>query len=419
MMSSPTTQRNIQRPKGTQDVLPAQSHQWFGLLAKASAVLESANYIRMETPIFESTNLFERGVGDSTDIVNKEMYSFDKEGRSLTLRPEGTAGVVRAYIEQGLSRTAKPVRLYYAGPMFRYERPQEGRQRQFHQFGCELLGLDTPQADAEVILQAIAVLKTLNIQGVELHLNTVGTPEDRIRFREALKTLLAPHLPTLCEDCQRRFEQNPIRMLDCKVPTCKTIYEGELVETFLNTFDWSEQAVESFKTLCGILDKLNIGYSINRRMVRGLDYYTGTVFELTSNQLGAQSAVCGGGRYNRLVETLGGPETPAIGWAMGVERLMKLATHDESPVLDFYIVTNQPAEAFALAEQLRAKGARVEVDLTHKPFGKQLTQADKRKAVHAIVLGDAEVLKKQVAVKNLESGVQQDVSTTAFLASLG
>jgi histidyl-tRNA synthetase len=417
-VSMMATSSTVQRPKGTQDILPAQSHQWFGLLATAATVLESANYQRIDTPIFEATHLFERGVGDSTDIVNKEMYSFEKEGRSITLRPEGTAGVVRAFIEQGLHRAAKPVRLYYAGPMFRYERPQEGRQRQFHQFGCELLGLDTPQADAEAILQAMTVLEALEVQGVELHLNTVGTPEDRVRFRDALKTVLAPHLPTLCEDCQRRFEQNPIRMLDCKVSTCKTLYNSEVVESFLQTFDWSVQAQESFKTLCDILTTLNIHYTINRRMVRGLDYYTGTVFELTSNQLGAQSAVCGGGRYNRLVETLGGPETPAIGWAMGVERLMKLATLHHAPVLDYYVVTNRPAAAFALAKQLRTLGKRVEVDLTNKPFGKQLAQADKRNAVHAIILGDTEVAAEQVQVKTFATGEQVAYQQTSFLGTL-
>jgi histidyl-tRNA synthetase len=406
---------SVQRPKGTQDILPSQSHQWFGLIQLASTVLESANYQRIDTPIFEATHLFERGVGDSTDIVNKEMYSFEKEGRSISLRPEGTAGVVRAFIEQGLHRLAKPVRLYYAGPMFRYERPQEGRQRQFHQFGSELLGLDTPQADADSILQAIDVLQALNIQGVELQLNTVGTPEDRVRFREALKTVLTPHLPTLCEDCQRRFEQNPIRMLDCKVSSCQTLYNSDVVESFLTTFDWSEHARKSFNTLCEILTSLGVQYTVNRRMVRGLDYYTGTVFELTSNQLGAQSAVCGGGRYNRLVETLGGPETPAIGWAMGLERLLKLASLPAAPVLDYYIVTNQAAEAFALARTLRALGKRVEVDLTNKPFGKQLAQADKRNALQTIILGDTEVAAQQLQVKTFATGEQVEYAIIDFV----
>ncbi|MCE2929830.1 MAG: histidine--tRNA ligase [Vampirovibrionales bacterium] len=396
--------QKIQRPKGTQDVTPELSHAWKHLQDVAIHTLELANYKAIHTPIFEATSLFARGVGESTDIVNKEMYSFEKSDRSLTLRPEGTAGVVRAFVENKLSQHGLPQRLYYIGAMFRYERPQEGRQRQFHQIGAELIGLDTPAADAESILLAWQVLKALGISDLRLELNTVGDPDDRPRFREALQALLKPHFETLCADCQRRFEQNPIRMLDCKVPTCQTIYTSDAVEDFLQNFAWSPEASEAFEQLCHILSVNGVPFTVNRRMVRGLDYYSRTVFEFITDKLGAQGTVCGGGRYNGLIEELGGASTPAIGWAMGVERLFKLIEHPEAPALDAYIVTDCHAEAFAFAEHLREQGLKVEVDLSGRNFGKQLQAAGKRSARHVYTIGSQELESGVIPFKNFETG---------------
>ena len=400
----------IQRPKGTQDITPRDATLWETLQTTAIKQLQQAHYKAMLTPIFESTSLFARGVGESTDIVNKEMYTFEMNKRSLTLRPEGTAGVVRAFIENNFQREPMPQRFYYVGPMFRYERPQEGRQRQFHQLGAELFGLDTPAADAEIILLAWQILQALGIQDVRLELNTVGDPADRVAFREQFKAFLKPRLSELCEDCQRRYEQNPIRMLDCKVPTCKAIYEGKDVADFLATFEWSEPVTKSFTELQAILTAQGIPFTVNPKMVRGLDYYTRTVFEFVTDRLGAQGTVCGGGRYNHLVEELGGQACPAIGWAMGLERLSKLMPDMPASTLDAYIVTDQPAAAFTLASHLRAQGLVVEVDLGTKSFNKQLAQANKRGAKQVYTLGADEVASGNIPMKDFETGEQSTLT---------
>lgn len=407
----------IQRPKGTQDILPDEARGWQWLEAQSRRVLSAAGYGEIRTPVLEHTELFCRGVGEATDIVSKEMFSFERSERGFTLRPEGTAGVVRAFIEQGLHRLPKPVKLFYLGPMFRYERPQEGRQRQFHQLGVEVLGIDTPLADAEAITLALEVLSALGISNYQLSINNVGNPESREAFRDGLKALLAPYLPQLCPDCQRRFELNPLRMLDCKVPTCQAVYQSESVQGFLQTFEWDEASTASFNELKAILTHLGIAFEVDPQLVRGLDYYTGTVFEISSVGIGAQSAICGGGRYNGLVQTLGGPETSAVGWAMGIERLMKLITPPEKSGLDYYLVTDQPAEALKLAQTLRKKGKTAELDLTGKAFGKQLATASKREACHALVLGKEEVETQSLQVKNLKTSEQTTVQQADWLAS--
>ena len=404
--------QKIQRPKGTQDITPDLSHAWKHLQDVAINTLELANYKAIHTPIFEATSLFSRGVGESTDIVNKEMYTFEKSNRSLTLRPEGTAGVVRAFVENNLSQQGLPQRLYYIGAMFRYERPQEGRQRQFHQVGAELIGLDTPAADAESILLAWQLLKALGISDLRLELNTVGDPSDRPRFREDLQALLKPHFETICPDCQRRFEQNPIRMLDCKVPTCKRIYSSETMESFLENFKWSPEATEAFTKLCVILKTNGVPFTVNRRMVRGLDYYSRTVFEFVTDKLGSQGTVCGGGRYNGLIEELGGASTPAIGWAMGVERLFKLTEHPDAPALDAYIVTDCHAEAFLFAQYLREQGFSVEVDLSSRNFGKQLQVANKRSARQVYTIGSQEIQTGVIPFKHFETGESSTLNYT-------
>lgn len=415
---SKSRKETLQRPKGTQDIFGADVERWEYVESLCRLQFQNAGYQEIRTPIFESTELFERGVGEATDIVNKEMYTFEKSERRLSLRPEGTAGVVRAFVEQGMSRWAKPVKLYYLGPMFRYERPQAGRQRQFHQIGVEMFGLDTPASDAEVILMAMRLFEKLGLPGLSLEVNNIGTPECRERFKTGFKALTQSYLSQLCADCQTRYNTNPLRMLDCKNETCKAIYAQPDVKTFLETDFTSPECQAHFAELSAILDALKIPYCRNPYLVRGLDYYTKTVFEITSNHLGAQNAVCGGGRYNRLVEDLGGPETPAVGWALGMERLMSLVGELPKRELDYYIVTDRHAAAFALADQLRAQDYKVDVDLSGKGFGKQLERASKLGARQAVILGESEAQAGQIQLKNLQSGEQTTLSQTDFFKTL-
>lgn len=415
-MTTSTRKEVIQRPKGTQDIFGDEAERWQMVESLCREQFQGAGYKEIRTPVFEHTELFERGVGDTTDIVNKEMYTFEKSDRRLSLRPEGTAGVVRSFIEQGMSRWPKPVKLYYMGPMFRYERPQAGRQRQFHQVGIELFGLDTPSADAEVILLAMRLFEKLGLPNLALEINNIGTPEDRERFKARFRELVQPQLSSLCEDCQSRYHTNPLRMLDCKNPGCKAVYAQPEIKGYLESDFTSDECQAHFKALTAILDSLEIPYKRNPYLVRGLDYYTKTVFEITSTSLGAQNAVCGGGRYNRLMEDLGGPETPAVGWALGMERLMTLV--GELPVrgLDYYIVTDQHAYAFEVAAQLRERGFRTEVDLSGKGFGKQFERASKAGAAHALILGESEAQKREIQVKNLGTGEQINQSLVDFMS---
>lgn len=410
------TRREVtQRPKGTQDIFGTEVERWEYVESLCRLQLQNAAYQEIRTPAFEHTELFERGVGEGTDIVNKEMYTFEKSERRLSLRPEGTAGVVRSFVEQGMSRWPKPVKLYYMGPMFRYERPQAGRQRQFHQIGVELFGLDTPAADAEVILLAMRLFETLGLPNLALEINNIGTAECRENFKAGFRAVVRSKVSNLCEDCQTRYNTNPLRMLDCKNPGCKAIYAQPEIKAFLETDFTSEACQAHFAGLLSILDTLKIPYRRNFMLVRGLDYYTKTVFEITSTNLGAQNAVCGGGRYNQLVEDLGGPETPAVGWALGMERLMSLVGELPQKELDFYIVTDQHAVAFALAEQLRGQDYKVEVDLTGKGFGKQLERAAKVGARQAVILGEAEAAAGEAQVKNFTTGTQETIRQDALL----
>lgn len=376
----------FQRPKGTQDITPESVKTWQHVEAVAKQVFDNANFNEIRTPIFEHLDLFERGVGEGTDIVNKEMYAFEKGDRMLSLRPENTAGVVRAYIENGMTRWPKPVKLWYMGPMFRYERPQAGRQRQFHQVGIELLGLDTPESDAEVILTAMNLLSALNIQGLTLEINSLGDENTRPELLSQLRNKIQPELPNLCEDCQRRFESNVLRMLDCKNAQCQKIYAGMAIPELFKRITLESTHGPDFQKLLLILDALKISYVHNPMLVRGLDYYSHTVFEITSNQLGAQNAVCGGGRYNKLVSLLGGPETPAIGWAMGVERLLAHITAPEDKQLDYLIISDDSVKAFQRAQQLRKEGNRVDVNLSGKPVQKQLSQLGKAAAKNVLII---------------------------------
>ena len=395
--------------KGTHDILPQEISQWHFLEEKALEVFSKYGFKEIRTPIFEATELFARGVGDTTDIVNKEMYSFEKSERSLTLRPENTAGVVRSYIENGMSRLSPPVKLWYKGPMFRYERPQKGRQRQFHQVGVELFGIKDPTADAEVILMAVNYLKAVGLNDLEVEINSLGCPACRENFKTLLKSVLKPDFDNLCDDCRNRYEKNPLRLLDCKVESCKAIFEKPDVQKVIQSDFICEDCAEHFKEVKQLLDTMNVKYSVNKLLVRGLDYYNRTVFEIKSNNLGSQNAVCGGGRYDSLVKNLGGEDTPAFGWAMGMERLNSLLSEKPVEKLDGYIVSNNIQQAFLLAEDLRKYGYKIELDLSNKKFTKQLEKASKV-AKYALILGEDEIKNKVVSVKNLATSEQKQLS---------
>lgn len=391
--------------KGTKDILPQDIEMWHFVEKTAEETFSKYGFKEIRTPIIEVTELFSRGVGDTTDIVNKEMYTFEKSGRSITLRPENTAGVVRAYIENGMSRLSAPVKLWYKGPMFRYERPQAGRQRQFHQVGVEMFGIKHPTADAEVILMAENFLKNLGLNDLEVEINSLGCPKCREEFKNKLKAVLKPYLNELCEDCQKRYEKNPLRLLDCKVESCKKIFEKPEIQAVVNSDFICDECAEHYTAVKLYLDRMGVKYSENKQLVRGLDYYTRTVFEIKSNNLGSQNAVCGGGRYDGLVEQLGGESTPAVGFAMGMERLISLIPKHEPKKLDGYIVSEHPVDAFLFAEELRHEGLNVEFDLTTKKFSKQIEKAAKV-AKYALILGDDEIAHHCVSIKNLEEGKQ-------------
>ena len=399
----------IKVQKGTKDILPQEMPIWHFMEEKAKEIFTKYGAKEIRTPIFEATELFARGVGDTTDIVNKEMYTFEKSDRSLTLRPENTAGVVRSFIENGMHRLSAPIKLWYKGPMFRYERPQAGRQRQFHQVGVEVFGIKQATADAEVILMAVNYLKELGLNDLTVELNSLGCPNCREEFKKHLKDVIRPYLPQLCEDCQTRFEKNPLRLLDCKSPECQEIYAKPEIQAVIQGDFICEECSNHFEELKNYLDVLGIKYERNKLLVRGLDYYNRTVFEIKSNNLGSQNAVCGGGRYDSLVKNLGGEDTPAIGFAMGMERLASLLGERGEDKLDAYVISNNTLEAVKMTEELRSKGKTCEFDLTNKKFVKQLEKASKI-AKYAVILGEDEIAANKVTIKNLESGEQKTVN---------
>ena len=407
----------LQSLRGMVDLLPAQIALWQRVEHQAREQFRRACVQEIRTPVLEVTQLFARGIGEATDVVGKEMYTFlDRGERTCTMRPEGTASVVRAVIQHGLLSQG-PQRLWYGGPMFRYERPQAGRQRQFHQIGLECLGFADARSDVEAIAMAWDLLDSLGIQGLALELNTLGSSEDRARYREQLVAYLQQHRDRLDPDSQDRLERNPLRILDSK--------NAETQALLVNAPTLAEAlAVESrerFEQVKAGLEALAIPYTLNPRLVRGLDYYSHTAFEITSTQLGAQATVCGGGRYDGLVEQLGGPATPAIGWALGMERLvMLLSQEDPSPPPDLYLVSRGEAAesaALVLARSLRLAGLRVERDPSGAAFGKQFKRADRSGAPWAAVIGDGEVDRGVVRLKPLrEEGEELELSLKELAA---
>jgi len=408
----------IKAQKGTKDILPTEIKDWQNLEQTALDIFTKAGYQEIRTPIFEATELFARGVGDTTDIVNKEMYTFEKSERSLTLRPENTAGVVRAYIENGMHRMPTPVKLWYKGPMFRYERPQAGRQRQFHQIGAEIFGINEATADAEMILLAVNYLKALGLNDLEVELNSLGCPECREVYKSRIKEVLKDELENLCPDCQTRYEKNPLRLLDCKVESCQEIFKKPEVQKVITSDYICGDCTKHFDELKSYLESLNVNYIVNKLLVRGLDYYNRTVFEIKSNNLGSQNAVCGGGRYDSLVKNLGGEDTPAVGWAMGMERLNSLIKallpQKETEKIQAYVVSNSTIEALKLTEELRKNGISADFDMTNKKFVKQLEKASKL-AKFAVILGEDEIKNNTVSVKNLSTSKQETISRNSII----
>lgn len=398
----------IKVQKGTKDILPTEISQWQNLEKVALEVFSKAGYQEIRTPVFEATELFSRGVGDTTDIVNKEMYTFEKSERSLTLRPENTAGVVRAYIENGMHRLSAPVKLWYKGPMFRYERPQAGRQRQFHQVGVEMFGIKEASADAESILLATNYLNALGLKDLDVEVNSLGCPICRETYKQNLREILKSEFKNLCPDCQTRYEKNPLRLLDCKVESCQRIFKKPEVQKIITSDYICADCTKHFSELKSYLDKLKLKYTVNKLLVRGLDYYNRTVFEIKSNNLGSQNAVCGGGRYDNLVKNLGGEDTPAVGWAMGMERLCSLLPEIEMKKLKTFVVSNSTIDAIELVEQLRKNNISADFDMSNKKFGKQLEKASKI-AYFALILGEDEIKNGTISVKDLSSSEQKSI----------
>ena len=397
----------IKALRGTRDILPDEIRYWQWVESVAREILLQANYQEIRTPIFEQTALFERGIGEATDVVGKEMYTFiDRGERSITLRPEGTAGVVRSLIENKLHATGGVQRLWYTGPMFRYERPQAGRQRQFHQIGVEVLGSRDARADVEVIAIATHLLQKLGLKNLNLNLNSVGNSTDRQAYRQALVDYLTQYQDELDPDSQDRLSRNPLRILDSKDQrTQEIVQDAPSILEYLG-----EDSRAHFEQVKQLLTALEIPYSLNPRLVRGLDYYTHTAFEIISDDLGAQATVCGGGRYDGLVQELGGPETPAVGWAIGLERLVILLQQLNSlpgSSLDFYMVSRgnlAESQALILTQKLRQNGFSVELDLSGSAVGKQFKRADRSGAVACLVLGDAEAQQQTLKLKWLKTG---------------
>lgn len=401
----------IQRPKGTKDLLPQDTYKWQIVESKLKEVLDSYNFKEIRVPVFEHTELFQRGVGETTDVVQKEMYTFnDKGGRSITLRPEGTAGVVRAYLENGMASMPSPIKLWYNMGMYRYENVQKGRLREFHQIGAELIGSSSFLADVDVILMANDFFKKLNIPNIKLTINSIGCPKCRAVYQDKLREFFKDNLENYCDTCKTRYVKNPMRMLDCKEEKCKKMNVGapKMID-FL-----CEECQEHFENVKKYINKAGIKYEIDPNIVRGLDYYTKTVFEFIDEKTGL--TVLGGGRYDGLVEEFGGQPTPAVGFATGVERLMEMYdeynSEVEDKVPDLYILSmgeNANIEAMDIANKLRIDGYIVEKDIMDRSFKSQMKYANTTKSKKLIVIGDEELSKRTIKIKDMATGEEKEI----------
>ena len=413
----------LNAPRGTSDILPPVSLKWQYIEQEARKLFELYNYQEIRTPIFEYTDLFERGIGEATDIVEKEMYTFeDKGGRSLTLRPEGTASVVRSFMENKIYGQPQPTKYYYSGPMFRYERPQAGRYRQFHQIGIEAFGSNDPMLDAEVISLGITFLENLGLENLESNINSIGCSKCRTDYVDELQEYLNQNLNQLCEDCKNRQQHNPLRVLDCKNDACTEVLENApVILDFL-----CEDCEKHFNKLKKCLDLLDVTYKIDPTLVRGLDYYTNTAFEIKYKGLGAQDTIFGGGRYNDLTEEIGNKSIPGIGFAIGVERLLlTLEEQDiELPVddsLDLYLTTigaKAREKAFILINNLRDSNIKVTMDYTDRSVGSQMKAADRMNASYTIVLGENELNDNKANIRDMKSGDEVEVQLDNIVSKI-
>lgn len=407
--------------KGTKDVLPSEVYKNQYIEATCLTVAENFGYKEMRTPVFEHTELFQRGVGDTTDVVQKEMYTFDdKGGRSITLRPEGTAGAARSFLENGLSNEALPQKICYLTSCYRYEKPQAGRLREFHQFGIECFGATSPLADAEMIALAKQIFDELGVKDLHLELNSIGCPTCRAEYHKALKEYFASRVDELCDTCRDRLERNPMRILDCKSPVCSEIAkDAPVVLDYL-----CDECKEHFEKTKSYLDAMNIEYIVNPQIVRGLDYYTKTVFEFVADSIGAQGTVCGGGRYDGLIEELGGQHTPSLGFAMGLERLQLVmeaqgCEFPEPSRPDLFIVAmgdKATLKAVEIAKDMRDEGYSVVYDLNGRSLRAQMKYADKINAKYNVVIGDNEVDTKSAVLKDMATGEQSEISLETFVS---
>ena len=409
--------------RGTKDILPDETPLWQTLEETCRRVFGQYNYQEIRTPIFESTELFSRSIGKTTDIVAKEMYTFeDRKGRSLTLRPEETAPVVRACLENNLIGPDQVTKLYYIGPMFRYERPQAGRQRQFHQAGVEVFGSADPLIDAEAIMLNVELFKGLGLTDLEVDVNSVGCAECRPAYRKNLKAYFKNNIKLMCEDCQKRFETNPLRILDCKQAKCQKLIEK--VPAAIDTL--CPECRNHFNAALKVLGDQNIKYKINNRLVRGLDYYTKTTFEIVSHKLGAQNAISGGGRYDTLVEDLGGKAVPAVGFAIGLERVIQIMSNVQLPmsnegnIILYIAVLGDEAKkvGFELLNRVREQGIAADMDYLGKSLKAQMKAADRLGAKYVYIIGENELSKKSAVLKNMKTSEQKEVAFAELLKHL-
>ena len=408
-------------PRGTKDILPGAVNGWRYVESVLRDVCREFNYQEIRTPIFEHTELLQRGIGDGTDVVDKEMYTFnDRSGRSITLRPENTAAVVRSFVENKLYAEPMPLKVFYIGPMFRYDRPQAGRMRQFHQFGVEAMGSPSPVVDAETILLAITVLKRLGLKDLKLKINSVGCPKCRPQHRTLLQDYFRPHLKELCEDCQSRFDRSPLRILDCKVDHDKPFMAGapKITDSLC------EECHDHFEMVKKLLDEAGVDYEVDSTLVRGLDYYTKTAYEVQYSPLGAQSAVGGGGRYDGLVEELGGPSTPGVGFAMGLERIILalekqgLLKSEKEAIDVFAVVPDEggTADAFKAVMTLREAGYSCDMNQIGRSMKAQMKQADRTGARFALIFGEEERSRGAVTVRNMADSSQEEIKRSEIVS---
>ena len=406
--------------RGFKDILPGEVEKWQYVEGEARRVFGLFGFLEFRIPILERTELFSRSIGEATDIVSKEMYTFlDRDGDSITLRPEATASIVRAHLEHGLNLRDPVGKYYFIGPMFRHERPQKGRYRQFHQIDAEILGVQDAEADAEILVMLMRYLETLEISKLNLQINSLGDPACRLPYKGEIQRFLKSKKESLCEDCQRRLETNPLRIFDCKKEECQAaLTDAPVVLDYL-----CQDCRSHFEQVKTLLQDLGLPYTINPRMVRGLDYYTRTAFEVVAGDLGAQNAVCGGGRYDGLAEEIGGAAVPGIGFAIGIERLVLLLTGEKSfsrhPQV-FLASLGEKAQrrGFSLAQELRASGVWAELDYEGKSLKSQMRKADKMKSPYVIILGEEELKKNRVILRNMATKGQEEVPLEEVVAKI-